>query len=90
MSVSFIFDTGATYSRSYNKWYFVNIEEKKFPRNLKCTKKGFEISGFSIVSYSARSESGCTIALRDQAYYVPGLPKYLHKISPQGINTSEG
>ena len=30
------------------------------------------------------------IALRDQAYYVPGLPKYLHIISPQGIRTSEG
>ena len=30
------------------------------------------------------------IALWDQAYYVPGLPKYLRIISPQGIRTSEG
>ena len=30
------------------------------------------------------------IALRDQAYYVPGLPKYLRIISPQGICTLEG
>ena len=30
------------------------------------------------------------IALRAQAYYVPGLPKYLRIISPQGIRTSEG
>ena len=30
------------------------------------------------------------IALRDQEYYVPGLPKDLCIISPQGIRTSEG
>ena len=30
------------------------------------------------------------IALRDQAYYIPGLPKDLRIISPQGIRTSEG
>ena len=30
------------------------------------------------------------ISLRAQAYYVPGLPKYLRIISPQGILTSEG
>ena len=30
------------------------------------------------------------IALRAQAYYVPGLPKDLRIISPQGIHTSEG
>ena len=30
------------------------------------------------------------IALRAQAYYVPGLPKDLGIISPQGICTSEG
>ena len=30
------------------------------------------------------------IALRAQTYYVPGLPKDLHIIYPQGIRTSEG
>ena len=30
------------------------------------------------------------IALRAQAYYVPGLPKDLRIIYPQGIRTSEG
>ena len=30
------------------------------------------------------------IALQDQAYYVPGLPKDLRIISPQGICTLEG
>ena len=30
------------------------------------------------------------IALRYLAYYVPGLPKDLRIISPQGIRTSEG
>ena len=30
------------------------------------------------------------IALRAQEYYVPGLPKDLRIISPQGICTSEG
>ena len=88
-SVSVIFDTGDTYSCSSNKVDFVNLEEKTFPRNLKCTAKGLEISGFGIVEYSFRSESGRIIALRAQAYYVPGLPKYLRIISPQGILTSE-
>ena len=55
----------------------MNLEEKTFPRNLKCIAKVLEISGFGIVEYSVRSESGRIIALRDQAYYVPGLPKDL-------------
>ena len=89
-SVSVIFDTGATYSYSSNKGDFVNLEEKKFPRSLKEIAKGLEISGFGIVEYSVRSESGRIIALRDQAYYIPGLPKDLRIISPQVIRTSEG
>ena len=65
-------------------------EKKTFPRKLKCIAKGLEISVFGIVEYSVRSESGRMIALRDQAYYVPGLPKDLRIISPQGIRTPEG
>ena len=42
------------------------------------------------LEYSVRSESGRMIALQAQAYYVPGLPKDLRIISPQGILTSEG
>ena len=68
----------------------MNLEEKTFPRNLKGIAKVLDISGFGIVEYSVRSESGRMIALWDQAYYVPGLPKYLRIISPQGIHTSEG
>ena len=67
----------------------MKLEEKKFPRNLKVIAKGLEISGFGIVEYYVRSESGRMIALRDQAYYVPGLPKDLRIISSQGIRTSE-
>ena len=89
-SVSVIFDTGATYSCSSNKGYFVKLEEKIFPRKLKGTAKVLEISGFGIVEYYVRSESGRMIALRAQACYVPGLPKDLHIISPQGIRASEG
>ena len=89
-SVSVIFDTGNTYSCSSNKGDFVKLEEKKFPRNLKGVSKGLDISGIGIVKYSVRSESGSMIALRAQAYYVPGLPKYLRIISPQVILTSEG
>ena len=63
-------------------------EKKTFPRKLKGIAKGLGISGFGIVEYSVRSESGCMIALRDQAYYVPGLPKDLRIISPQGIRAS--
>ena len=63
----------------------MNIEEKKFSRKLKGIAKGLEISGFGIVEYSVRSESGSMIALRAQAYYVPGLPKDLRIIYPQGI-----
>ena len=67
----------------------MKLEYKTFPRNLKGIAKALEISGFGIVEYSVRSESGCMIALWDQAYYVPRLPKDLYIISPQGIHTSE-
>ena len=65
----------------------MKLEEKKSPRNFKGIAKGLEISGFGIVEYSVRSESGRMIALRVQAYYVPGLPTYLRIIYPQGIQT---
>ena len=65
----------------------LNLEEKTFPRRLKGTAKGLDISEFGIVEHSVRSESGCMIALRAQAYYVPGLPKDLRIISPKGIRT---
>ena len=87
---SVIFDTGATYSCSSNYGDFVKLEEKKLPRKLEGIAKGLEISGFGIVEYYVRSESGRMIALRAQAYYVPGLPKDLSIIYPQGIHTSEG
>ena len=63
----------------------MDIEEKVFPRNIKGIAKGLEIYGFGIVEYSVRSESERIIALRDQEYYVPGLPNYLRIISPQFI-----
>ena len=68
----------------------MDLEEKTFPRKLKAIAKGLEIYGFGIFEYSVRSESGRMIALQDQAYYVPGLPKDLRIISPQGICKSEG
>ena len=87
-SVSVILDTGATYSCYSNKVDFANLEEKTPPRNIKGIAKGIEIYGFGIFEYSVRSESGLIIALRAQAYYVPGLPNYLRIIYPQGICTS--
>ena len=68
----------------------MKLEEKTFPRKLKGIAKGLEISGFGIVEYSIRSESGRIIALWAPPSYVPGLPKYLRIISPQGICISEG
>ena len=67
----------------------MKLEEKTFTRNLKGIEKGLEISGFGIVKYSVRSESGHMVALRDKTYYILGLPNYLRIISPQGIRTSE-
>ena len=67
ISVSVIFDTGATYSCYSNKEDFVNIEEKTSPINLKGIAKVLEISGFGIVEYYVRSESGRMIALQAQA-----------------------
>ena len=61
-----------------------------FPRNIKGIAKGLEISGLGNVENSFRSEIGRMIALREQEYYVPGLPKYLRIIFPQGIHASEG
>ena len=77
ISVSIIFYTGSTYSCSSNKGYFLKIEEKTFPRNIKDIAKDFDISEFGIVEYSVRSESGSMIAFCAQTYYVPGLPKNL-------------
>ena len=85
-----IFDTGDIYSCSSNKGDFVKLEDNIFPRNIKGIEKGLEISGFGIVEYSVRGESGLMIALQAQAYYVPGLPKDLRIIYPRGIHTSEG
>ena len=65
----------------------MNLEEKKSSRNLKGIAKSLEISVFGIVEYYVRSEIGRMIALRDQAYYVPGLPDDLRIIFPQGICT---
>ena len=65
-SISVIFDTISTYSCSFDKGKILNIEEKTFPRNLKGIEKVLEISGFRIVKYSFRSESGHTITLRAQ------------------------
>ena len=58
--------------------------------NIKGIAKGLGIYGFGIVEYSVRSESGCMIVFRDQAYYVTGLPKDLCIIYSQFIRTSEG
>ena len=68
----------------------MKCKENTLPRNLTCIEKGLEIYGFGIVEYSVKGESGRMIVIRDQAYYVPGLPKDLRIISPQGICTSEG
>ena len=67
----------------------MDIEENMFPRNIKGIAKGLDISGFGIVEYFVRSESGRIIVLQDQAYYVPGLPKDLPIFSPQGNCTAE-
>ena len=68
----------------------MNLEEKTFPIKLKVTVKGLEISVLRILEYSVRSESGRIIELRDQVYYVSGLPKSFRIIYPQGIRILEG
>ena len=88
-SVLFFFDTESTYSCSSNKGDFAKLEERTPPRNIKGIEIGLEISGFGIVEYSVRSESGRKIALRYQEYYVTGLPNDLRIILPQSIHTSE-
>ena len=66
--------------------------ELTMPINLEETKS-FIMSPNPTVSENimgSMSEIGRMIALRDQVYYVPGLPKDLRIISLQGISTSEG
>ena len=41
----------------------MKLKEKTFPRNIKGIAKGLEISGFGIVEYSVRGESGRMIEL---------------------------
>ena len=58
----------------------MDLEEKTTPINLKGIEEGLKMAGFGIFEYSVRSEIGRMIVLRDQEYYVPGLPKYLRII----------
>ena len=48
-SVSFIFDTEDNYSCSSKKGDFIKLENKIYPRTIKCIAKGLEIYGFGIV-----------------------------------------
>ena len=41
----------------------MEFEEETLPTNIKGIDKGLDISGFGIVEYSVRSESGCMIAI---------------------------
>ena len=75
-SVSVFFDIVYTYSCSSNKGDFLELEKKMLPKHIKGISKGIDATGFGIVEYSVRSESGNIIALRDLAYYVPVLHKY--------------
>ena len=90
IAVSVIFFTGANYLCSSNKGDFVKLKEKNFSRNIKGTPEGLQISRFETVGYSVRNESVRIIALQDQAYYVPGLPKDFYIIYTHGNFTSEG
>ena len=74
-AVLIIFYTRANYSCSSNKGYFWGLEEIIFLSKIKDISKGLEISWFGIVDYSLRSESGQTIPLWDQEYYVLWLEK---------------
>ena len=60
----------------------MKLEEKTLTRKLKGTANSLEISGFGIVEYSIKSETGRVIALQAHTYYVPGLPKDLRIIYP--------
>ena len=69
----------------FQKGIFWDLEEKTLPRNLNFISKGLGIYRFIIFEYYVSNESGLMIALKDQAYYVPDLLKYLRIIKPQGI-----
>ena len=66
------------------------LEEKTFRRNIKVVAKGPDIYAFGIVDCRFISESGHIIVLWYQAYYVPGLPKYLRILPLQSTLPSEG
>ena len=55
----------------------MKLEEETFQINIKVIEKGLQLYGFGIFEYSIRSESLHIIALRDQSYFFPGLPKDL-------------
>ena len=66
----------------FQKGIFWDIEEKTLPRNLNFISKGLGIYRFIIFEYYVSSESGLMIALKNQAYCVPDLLKYLRIIKP--------
>ena len=66
----------------FQKGIFWDIEEKTLPRNLNFISKGLDIYRFIIFKYYVSSESGLMIALKNKAYCVPDLLKYLRIIKP--------
>ena len=68
----------------------MELGDIKLSWKLKGIDKDLDISEFCIVEYSVRSERGHFIALQDQEYDVPGLPKSLHIIHPKYIFILEG
>ena len=75
ISVSVIFYNAYNSECDYNYGYFVDIEEKTFPVNLKVTSKGFEIYRFIIVQYSISSASGCMIVFQFRHTIFLGLQR---------------
>ena len=66
----------------------MEIKDNTPLRKPKGIPEGIESAGFRIVAYYVRSKSRRIFEIQDQTYHVPGLPKGLSIIYPQGIRTS--
>lgn len=84
-----ICDSGASLTCIGNKEEFVQLVERSTPTELKGIASGLAIKGEGTVRYNVRDDTGQTIELEANAYWVPQLES-MRLLAPQSLRTAQG
>ena len=87
--IRIICDSGASLTCIGNKDEFVTLTERTTPTELKGIASGLDIQGEGIVRYNVRDDTGQTIELEANAYWVPQLES-MRLLAPQSLRTVHG